>query len=166
MGEPTIRAAVPSDMGAVAAIYNHYAATSHVTFDTEPSTVSSWRHHLASLEGAGPYLLLVVDVDGEVVGWAASGPLRAKPAYVHSVETTVYLDPAARGRGLGSTLYRALLADLDRRDVHRAYAAIALPNPSSVALHAACGFRKVGRFAEVGFKHGSYWDVAWYERPC
>ena len=52
-----------------------------------------------------------------------------------------------------------------REDVHRAYAAIVLPNPASVALHARFGFAPVGTYREAGRKFGRYWDVQWFERP-
>jgi phosphinothricin acetyltransferase len=80
------------------------------------------------------------------------------------VETTAYITPAAGGRGIGTALYEALLDALGPAGVHRCYAAIALPNPASVALHERFGFSEVGRFSEVGFKLGRYWDVAWFER--
>ena len=63
----------------------------------------------------------------------------------------------------GTGPYRLLVAR--HEDVHRAYAGIVVPNPASVRLHEAFGFRHVGPFTEQGRKFGRYWDVAWYERP-
>ena len=73
--------------------------------------------------------------------------------------------PEATGRGVGRMLYAALLAELAGEDVHRAYAAVALPNDASVALHRAFGFTDVGVFSEVGRKFDRWWDVLWLERP-
>lgn len=89
----------------------------------------------------------------------------AEGGYRTSVETSVYVAPDATGAGVGTALYRALFDALDRTDVHRALAGIALPNEASIALHLAFGFRLVGRFTEQGTKFGRFWDVAWYERP-
>jgi phosphinothricin acetyltransferase len=80
------------------------------------------------------------------------------------VETTVYLDPAATGRGVGSMLYQQLFTELQAEDVHRAFAGVALPNPASVALHRRFGFTDVGTFTEVGRKNGRWWDVLWLQR--
>lgn len=68
------------------------------------------------------------------------------------------------GRGVGTLLYKELFEALVGEDLHRAYAAIALPNEPSVRLHDAFGFRHVGTYTEVGRKFGRYWDVAWYEK--
>jgi phosphinothricin acetyltransferase len=117
-----------------------------------------------SLRRHRPYRLLVAVEGDDVVGYATSGPFRAKPAYATSVETSVYLRPDATGRGLGLLLYRALFEALAGEDVHRAYAGVALPNDASRALHEQLGFREVGTFVEVGRKLGRYWDVCWFER--
>ena len=98
------------------------------------------------------------------VGYSSSHPFRPKGAYATSVETSVYLDPAWQGRGLGARLYAALFDALASEDVHRAYAGITLPNPASLALHPRFGFEHAGTFRQVGRKHDRYWDVAWYEK--
>jgi phosphinothricin acetyltransferase len=160
-----VRAARPTDLPALTDIYNHYVATSGVTFDTTPFTVQArqeWFSHYAS---TGPHRLLVA-VDGDdVLGYATSSPFRPKPGYASSVETSVYLRHDATGRGLGTMLYRALLEALADLGLHRAYAGVALPNDASVALHERLGFREVGTYVEVGRKLGRYWDVRWFERP-
>ena len=81
------------------------------------------------------------------------------------METTIYLDPGAVGKGIGRALYGELIDMLlaDER-VHRAYGGVALPNAASAALHESLGFRRVGTYHEVGYKFDKYWDVAWYEK--
>jgi phosphinothricin acetyltransferase len=113
----------------------------------------------------GPHRLLVATDGDTIVGYATSGRLREKPAYLTSVETTVYVHPDRHSRGIGTRLYAALFAALAQEDLHRAYAAIVLPNPASIALHARFGFRPVGLFSEVGRKFGRHWDVQWLQRP-
>lgn len=100
----------------------------------------------------------------EILGYATSSAFRPKPAYATSVEVTVYLAPHARGRGVGTLLYKALFEALADEDVHRAYAGIAQPNEASARLHERFGFRHVGTYREVGRKFGRYWDVAWFEK--
>jgi phosphinothricin acetyltransferase len=113
----------------------------------------------------GPHRLLVACASGAIAGYATSGKIREKPGYLPSIETTVYVDPGRHGLGIGTRLYAALFASLVGEDVHRAFAAIVLPNPASVALHVRFGFAPVGLFREVGRKFGRYWDVQWFERP-
>ena len=160
-----IRPALPEDLGDLVRIYNHYVSNTHITFDTEPFTTEERRSWLEGFARAGPYRLLVAEVESSVVGYASSTRFRPKQAYHTSVETTVYLDPQHVGRGFGRRLYAALFELLtgDPR-IHRAYAGIALPNPASVALHERLGFRPVGTFQEVGHKFDRFWDVTWYEK--
>jgi phosphinothricin acetyltransferase len=98
-----------------------------------------------------------------VVGYAYATKWRVRPAYRHSVESTIYLDQAFAGRGLGRVLYETLLDELRRRELHRVIAGIALPNEASVGLHEAIGFRKAAHFSEVGRKFGRWIDVGYWE---
>ena len=165
MTEIAIRPAEPADLPGIVGLLNHYIITSHVTFDTRPFEVAERRTWFEAFRATGRYRLLVAHDGTRVVGYASSTPIRPKPAYDPSVETTIYLDPAATGRGLGRRLYAQLIDLLAEADVHRAYAGIALPNPGSIALHESLGFRHVGTFDEAGRKFGRYWSIAWWERP-
>lgn len=165
MQGPRIRPAVRADLEPLTEIYNHYVATAPATFDTRPATVEERRGWFEQHTG-GPYRLWVAAPDsGPPVGWAETGKFRPRPAYDTTVEVSVYLAPGWAGRGLGSRLYRALFDSIAGERLHRAVAVIALPNPSSVALHSRWGFREVGRLPEVGWKFGRYWDVGLFSRP-
>ena len=153
------------DLPALTDLYNHYVRSGAVTFDVDEFTVEARRHWFDHYAPTGPHRLLVA-VDGDdVLGYVTSGPLRPKPAYATSVETTVYLRPDATGRGLGTLLYRRLFEVLAGEDLHRAFAGVALPNDASEALHRRVGFTELGTYGEVGRKFGRYWDVRWFERP-
>lgn len=160
-----VRAGEESDLPALTEIYNHFVRHTVTTFDVAELTVDQRREWFSHYAHTGPHRLLVGVLGGAVAGYATSGPLRAKPAYLHSVETTIYCAPTATGRGLGTALYTALLDVLGDEDVHRAYAGVALPNDPSERLHRRLGFRELGTYTEVGFKHGRWVDVRWYERP-
>ena len=165
MSDVAIRAAEADDLPGIVDILNHYIVHSHVTFDTRPFAVSERRPWFDGFGTTGPYRLLVADDRGRVVGYASSTPIRPKRGYDPSVETTIYLEPAATGHGLGRLLYAGLLEALSGEDVHRAYAGIALPNPGSIALHESLGFRHVGTWDEAGRKFGQWWSIGWGERP-
>lgn len=154
-----IRAAAEDDLRAIARIYAHYVRESPITFDLEVPGDEVWRERLAS-----PYPWLVSEQDGVVVGYASGGPFRPKAAYRHTVETTIYLDPAATGRGVGGPLYAALLEEVAAGDFHVAIGGVTVPNPASVALHERSAFELVGVFREVGWKFEAWHDVAFYRR--
>jgi phosphinothricin acetyltransferase len=134
------------------------------SFEVEPWTVEARREWARHHDATGPYRLLVAEVEGRVEGFATSSRFRERAAYAHSVETSVYCDPAVVGQGLGTALYTSLFAALAAEDLHRAFAGIALPNDASEALHRRFGFREVGTYTEVGRKFDRWWDVRWYER--
>lgn len=159
----TIRPAVEHDLGDIAAIYNHEIVTSVATFDLEAPTLAYWHQRLAG-EHPGDHLLVAVDTDDDVVGYAYSWSYRPRPAYSQTRETSIYLDPSVRGQGIGGLLYPALLDAMTDSGVHTAVALVALPNPGSVALHKTCGFEHVGTMREVGFKFGQWIDVEWYQK--
>jgi phosphinothricin acetyltransferase len=163
--ELLVRPAVVGDVPAMTTIYNHYVETSPATFDITPVSLENrlaWFGHFGE---SGPFRLLVAERVGQVVGYAGSGKFREKPAYVTSVEMTVYVHPEARGHGVGALLYQRLFEVLADEPIHRAYAGVTLPNPASLALHHRFGFRDIGVYDEVGFKLGQYWSVQWLERP-
>ncbi len=158
-----IRPAVEDDLGDIAAIYAHEIANSVATFDLEPPTRAYWHQRLVGQQ-VGDHLLVAVDTDEDVVGYAYSWSYRPRPAYNLTRETSIYLDPSVRGHGIGRQLYPALLDAMTDSGVHTAVALVALPNPGSVALHKACGFEHVGTMREVGFKFGQWVDVEWYQK--
>ncbi|MGW0766611.1 N-acetyltransferase family protein [Streptomyces sp. NPDC002676] len=164
--EVQVRPGVEGDLDALTELYNHYVRETPITFDTAIFTSEERRPWLLSHPEDGPHRLMVA-TEGptrQILGYATSSPHRPKPAYLTSVETSVYVAPDAGRRGIGTLLYGALFKALADEDVHRAYAGIAQPNEASARLHERFGFRHVGTYHEVGRKFGRYWDVAWYEK--
>jgi phosphinothricin acetyltransferase len=155
-----IRPARTADLPAVAEIYAREAREGHATFDHEPRPIELWEDKLVATDDH----FLVAEHDGTVVGYASSASFRPKPAYRHTRETGVYVARGHQGLGTGRALYDALLARLADDGVHLVVAAVALPNPASLALHAACGFEEVGTMREVGRKHDRWIDVTWLQR--
>jgi phosphinothricin acetyltransferase len=158
------RAATEADLPRLTEIYNHYIDGSHVSFDIDPWTIERRREWFAHYAATGRHRVLVLETNEGVGGAAWSSPFRPKAAYDTSVETTIVLDPAVVGRGLGRTLLTALLTELAGEDVHRAYAIIALPNDASIALHHRLGYRSLGIQHEVGRMYGRYWSTELLER--
>ena len=159
----TVRPATPDDVPAITAVYGHHVEHTLATFDLVPPTEADRAAWLAAHAG-GPHRVLVAERAGAVVGFAASGPFRARPAYDATVETSIYLAPDATGQGLGRVLYGALFGALADAGLHRAMAVIAQPNPASEALHRAFGFTHVGTFGEVGRKFDRWVDIAWFQK--
>ena len=164
-----IRPVRQSDAAQIAAIYNHYVATSTISFEEEPVSEQEMARRIGDVSATFPWY---VEVDGaddvnahnqRVVGYAYATAWKPRSAYRFSVESTVYLDPACHARGVGGRLYAALLAALRERGVHLVLAGIALPNAASIALHERCGFVKVAHLQQVGRKFDDWVDVGYWQ---
>ena len=158
-----VRPATDADLPAIAAIYDEEVRHGISTFATEPPGPEHWRERLAS--GHPGDHLLVGELNGDVVGFAGSGSYRPRAAYARTRETSVYLAPTARGRGVGRALYDELLRVMRHDGVRLAVAVIAVPNPASQGLHGACGFRHAGTLHDVGHKLGRWIDTELWELP-
>ena len=163
-GQVRVRPATPADLGAVAGIFAFYVTSSVATFEGDPPGEAQWRQRRGELAGRGlPFL--VAEAGGTIAGYAYATPWRPKPAYRHTVEDSVYLDPGHGGRGLGRLLLDALLARCAETGVRQVIAVIAdTGDPASVKLHRACGLADAGRLKEVGDKHGRRIDTVLMQR--
>ncbi len=163
---PTIRPATLDDLPVLTDIYNHYIVNTTITFDVRPLAPRDRRAWFDEHGAVGRHRLLVaVDDEGRLIGYATTSRWRPKAAYDTTVESSVYCHPEAVGRGCGSALYAALFDALAAEDISRIVAGISLPNPASIRLHERFGFQPVGVFPGVGRKFDKYWDVAWFQRP-
>jgi phosphinothricin acetyltransferase len=158
-----IRAATPDDASAIAAIYNHYIATTTISFEERAVTADEMAQRIRDVTATLPWL--VHEQHGRINGYAYATKWRVRSAYRFSAETSVYVEQGQGGQGIGSALYRELLAELRRREIHMAIGGIAQPNPASVALHESLGFVKVAHFKEVGRKFDRWIDVGYWELP-
>lgn len=157
-----MRLATPADASAIAAIYAPYCESSVISFeDVAPSADDMARRIAAVSSGGRPWLVL--DVDGALLGYAYASPHHERTAYRWSVSSAVYVSRAHHKRGVGSALYTTLFELLRHLGYYQVSAGITLPNPASVALHEAFGFKLVGVYRDIGYKMGAWHDVAWYQ---
>lgn len=157
-----VRDATVEDGAACARIYAHYVADTAITFEAQPPSGVEMAHRIAAARVRHEWLILEDDT-GAVIGYAYGTEFKSRAAYQWSVETSVYLAADRHRGGGGRLLYAELLARLARRGYRRAFAGITQPNEASMAFHRAFGFQEAGVFRRVGFKHGSWRDVAWLQ---
>ena len=162
MGEAVIRAAAASDAAACAAIYAPYVRDTIITFEIDPPDAAEFAARIEKAQARHAWL--VVEVDGTVAGYAHAGSHNPRAAYDRTATLGIYLAASAQGRGLGRTLYTALIEDLAAKGFHALLGIITLPNDASIALHEKLGLTQVGHFHEVGWKQGRWLDVVWLER--
>lgn len=159
-----VRDARDTDMPTVQAIYAEHVLTGIASFELEPPTLEELLRRRADvLSNALPYL--VAELNGEVVGYGYATLYRPRPAYGNTVEDSVYVRDGMGGRGIG----QALLAEVIERCIvngRRQMVAVIgnSENAGSIALHTRMGFRLVGVFESVGFKHGRWVDTVLMQR--
>ena len=156
-----IRSAVPGDADRLCEIYNHSVRNEVATFEEEPVPVEEMRQRVEDVQKQ--FFWLVYEDGGDVVGYAYAGKWKARAAYRHSVELSVYVSPDRQGRGIGRQLYAELLRLLGERDVHSVIGGVAGNNRASFALHLSFGFEQVAHFREVGHKFGQWVDVTYFQ---
>jgi phosphinothricin acetyltransferase len=157
-----IRAATDRDGEAIAELYNHYVRHTVTTFEADVVTAREMAGRVSAVQQLGlPWLVL--ENDGIVRGYACAVRWKSRAAYRYSVESTIYIAEGFGGTGLGTRLYRELLAQLRDRRLHSVLAGIALPNAASVGLHEKLGFEKVAHLKEVGHKFERWIDVGYWQ---
>jgi L-amino acid N-acyltransferase YncA len=151
--EYTIRDAVAADMPYVREIYNHYVANTVVTLDEDAMTLKEWKTKFAWLTKLEMPFLVAVSGSDQVIGFAYVSPWKQKAGYRRTVEDSIYLGPAATGKGLGKALLKELLARAKAAKIREVLAVIVDKGAEgSIRLHERAGFTEVGRLGKVGFK--------------
>ncbi|MFZ6027417.1 MAG: arsinothricin resistance N-acetyltransferase ArsN1 family B [Chloroflexota bacterium] len=156
-----IRLARQDDATQVLGIYAPIVEKLATSFELEPPDAAEMQQRIGETLVQWPWL--VCERAGAVLGYAYASQHRARPAYRWSVDVSVYIHADARRMGLGRALYTSLFEILSLQGYFNAYAGIALPNPGSVGLHEALGFKAVGVYHQVGYKLGAWHDVGWWQ---
>lgn len=158
MADVRIRPLRPDDWPAVERIYAAGIATGNATFEREPPT---WHDFDAAKL---PEQRLVAVEDGRVIGWAAAVGVPDRCVEAGVAEHSVYVDPAASGRGVGRALLEALIASTESSGIWTLQSGIFPENEASLAVHERVGFRTVGVRRRLGRHHGRWRDVVFVER--
>jgi L-amino acid N-acyltransferase YncA len=144
---------------AVLTIYQAGMDEGEATFET---TAPGWAEFRAGHLAEHSYVAL--DPDRTVLGWASASPVSDRCAYAGVVEHSVYVLAAARGRGVGKALLGTLISSTEAAGIWTVQSGIFPENRASAALHAAAGFRIVGRRERLGKLKGNWRDVLLIER--
>jgi L-amino acid N-acyltransferase YncA len=159
-----LRDATEDDLPAIQAIYAHHVLHGVASFEETPPSVDDLRGRLAAVRAHGlPYL--VAQIGGTLAGYCYATPYRPRAAYRHTLEDSIYIDDAWRGRGLGRLLLHALIERCETGPWRQMVAVIAdHGSGGSLSLHRSLGFELVGTLRAVGFKHGRWLDTTLMQR--
>jgi phosphinothricin acetyltransferase len=160
-----IRPTEAKDLAAIAAIYAEAVLTGTASYELDPPGEAEMIRRWSELVARGfPHIVAVEE--GGVLGYAYAGPYRPRPAYRFSVEDSIYIAPAAQGRGVGRALLGELIRVCEAGGFRQMIAVIGggTEHPASVGLHKALGFREIGVIEGSGFKHGRWLDTILMQR--
>ena len=165
----TIRSATEEDAGRLLEIYSYYVEKTAVSFEYVTPDVNEFRDRIRHILEKYPYLVL--EEEGVIRGYAYAGVFKARAAYDHCCEMTIYLDRAAKGNGYGRALYGAMEEALQKQGIRNLYACIADPlaedeylTKDSEHFHRHMGYTRVGEFHKCGYKFGRWYNMIWMEK--
>ncbi len=153
-----IRAAGEQDIPGILAVWNAMIRDTVITFNPVEKSADDLVQFLADKAIAGHAVLVAVAGDA-VLGFATYGQFRGGVGYQHTVEHSIMLAPAARGRGMGRGLLTAIEDHARAGGAHSIFAGVSAGNPPGVAFHAALGYVQVAVLPQVGRKFGKWWDL-------
>ncbi len=153
----------PAHAPEILAIFNEEILHSTSLYDYAPRTpaiIDAWfaeklQHHYPIVGVLAP--------DHSLAGFATYGPFRPRPAYKYSVEHSIYIHKAHRGRGLGKLLLREIITAAQRQNYHTVIGGIDSANTPSIRLHLSFGFTHCGTVKQAGFKFGRWLDLNFYQ---
>lgn len=163
MSNVVVRFADPArDAAAILALYAPYIEKTAITFETEVPSPESFAQRVKEIAAHFPYLLL--EVDGELAGYAYAHRQAERAAFAWNAELSIYLKDSFAGKGLGRPLYSLLEELLAMQGYVNFYGVITGSNAVSIALHEKMGYRIIGRHEHTGFKFGQWHDTVWLHK--
>lgn len=164
-----IRSAKVEDASALLAIYKPYVENTAITFEYDVPFVEEFAKRIRKTLEKYPYLVL--EKDGEILGYCYAGVFKGRAAYSRSVETSIYIKMDEHGKGYGRALYSELERALKKQGILNAYACIASPKANSTHLdnssqkfHEHMGYKLVGTFHDCAYKFGQWYNMIWMEK--
>ena len=154
-----IRTVQLSDTEAILKVYAPFITDTCISFEYVVPSVEEFAQRIASISAEYPYIVL--EEDGEIVGYAYSHRYLERVAYSWDVEVTIYLAHKVQGKGLGVILYDALEKLMALQNIKNLYSCITGDNVHSIEMHRSMGYELIGTFPKAGFKHDRWLDVVW-----
>ncbi len=159
MGNYLIRQADATDAAALLRIYRPFVLETSISFEYIVPSFEEFSQRIRSINADYPYILC--EKEGIPVGYAYAHRYLEREAYKWDVETTIYIVPAAQGKGLGRILYTVLEEFLALQHIKNLYACITANNGGSIEFHKALGYKTFGIFPRSGFKNGRWESIVW-----
>lgn len=164
-----IRVASREDAKELLEVYAPYVEKTAISFEWDVPGLEEFQARIEKTLKKYPYL--VAEKDGELLGYAYTGPFVGRAAYGWSAEVSIYLKEGRQKMGIGKKLYQAIEAVSRAQNIKSLNACIGSPETedeyltkNSIEFHAHMGYRMVGEFYKCGYKFGRWYNMAWMEK--
>lgn len=158
-----IRDAQPADLPAIRDIYNDAVLNTTAIWNELAVDLDNRQAWFSARHAQGYPILVIVDAEQHVLGYASYGDWRPFDGFRHTVEHSVYVRNDQRGNGLGPQLMSALIERAHHGGKHVMVAAIESGNAASIRLHERAGFAITGQMPHVGTKFGRWLDLTFMQ---
>ena len=150
--------ATVKDAAGIGEIWNTAIRDTTITFNSIEKTDADIS---AATQSENPFF---VWDDGQIMGFTTYFPFRAGIGYLHTVEHSILLHPAARGQGIGRKLLTHVCDHARAADKHSLIGVVSGENDAGLAFHQAMGFVRHGTLPQVGFKFGRWLDAVFLQK--
>lgn len=164
-----IRTASIKDAKGLLEIYTPYVEKTAITFEYDVPSLEEFRSRIQNTLKKYPYLL--AEQNGEILGYAYTGPFVGRAAYGWSAEVSIYLREDKRKMGIGRKLYTALETVSKAQNILNLNACIGYTETEddhltndSFLFHSHMGYTLVGEFHKCGYKFGNWYSMIWMEK--
>jgi L-amino acid N-acyltransferase len=153
-----IRTATSDDTQVIAAIMGAFVRSSTVSFSAIEKSAADWCVILQARRAAGREFWVACE-EGKVIGFATYDQFRPNDGYRHTMEHTIYVDPAALGRGTGRALLQLVEDHARAGDAHAMIGVMDAENAASIAFHLRMGYEEQARLCRIGRKFDRWLDA-------
>jgi len=157
MSKTIIRLATLEDAERILEIYNPYIENTCITFEYNKLTLDEFKERMLNITKKFPFI--VCELDGMIIGYAYTSSAHPRAAYSWDCDSSIYMDQAYQGKGVGTILYKTLFLLMKEMGYYNVYALVTSPNPISLAFHKNLGFEVEGHHDNIGYKFGKWLGV-------
>lgn len=151
-----------ADAKGILSIYKPIVEVSSISFELESPSEAEMARRIEKIQNS--HVWFVAESQGKIIAYAYGSEHRSRKAYQGATETSVYVHPDYKGKGIASKLYTVLLEILSLQGYTKALGIITLPNTPSCKLHSKMGFKELVQFENIGFKFNKWYSTIWYEK--
>src|SRR5450432_1255304 len=150
--------------GLILDIFNEAIKNSTALWDYKPRTPAMMGPWFDAKEAGKFPVIGFIDETSKLLAFGSYGTFRGWPAYKYTVEHSLYVETSCRGKGLGTSMLRQIVAYAEEQGYHNLIGGIASENQVSIATHKKCGFELCGTVRHAGYKFGKWIDLSFYQR--